>query len=82
MRGFELTEDKQRFLWEGLADRPWHARVVWGERDKAIGHDQLEAAVRALDTDDVTLLPAKHFLQEDQSPAIAGAVGDLAAPLG
>ncbi|MEO8091345.1 MAG: alpha/beta fold hydrolase [bacterium] len=82
MRGFELTEDKQRFLWEGLADRAWPARIVWGERDPALGLDRLEAVSRALDTDDVTLLPAKHFLQEDQSPAIAGAVGDLAAPLG
>ena len=82
MRGFELTEAKQRFLWEGLAERSWPARVLWGERDRAIGRDQLEAAAKALDTDDVTLLPAKHFLQEDQAPAIANAVGDLAAPLG
>jgi pimeloyl-ACP methyl ester carboxylesterase len=82
MRGFELTDDKQRFLWEGLADRPWPARVIWGEQDSALGLDQLEVAARVLDTDDVTLLPAKHFLQEDQSPAIANAVGDLAAPLG
>ncbi len=32
--------------------------------------------------DDTILLPAKHFLQEDQAPAIANAIGDLAAPLG
>ena len=35
-----------------------------------------------LDTNDTILLPAKHFLQEDQAPAIANAIGDLAAPLG
>ena len=37
MRGFELTEEKQRFLWDGLAERPYPARIVWGERDPALG---------------------------------------------
>jgi len=82
MRGFELTEDKQRFLWEGLGDRHWPARIVWGERDPALGLRHLEVVQEVLGTDDVIRLPAKHFLQEDQSPAIANAVGDLAAPLG
>jgi haloalkane dehalogenase len=81
MRGFELTEEKQRFLWEGLAKRTWHARIVWGERDPALG-GQLEIAQRVLQVDDPILLPAKHFLQEDQAPAIANAITDLAAPLG
>src|SRR5919201_1674689 len=36
VRGFELTEEKQRFLWEGLAERPYPARVVWGERDPVL----------------------------------------------
>jgi haloalkane dehalogenase len=82
MRGFELTEAKQRFLWEGLAEREWPARVVWGERDPALGLDRLAVVERVLGVDDTIRLPAKHFLQEDQAPAIANVVGDLAAPLG
>jgi haloalkane dehalogenase len=82
MRGFELTADKRRFLWSGLADRPYPARIVWGENDPALGRDQLEIAKRVLAVDDPTLLPAKHFLQEDQAPAIATVVADLVAPLG
>lgn len=81
-RGAEFTAEKQRYLWQGLADRPWPARIVWGERDPALGLDQLRAAERVLAVDDAILLPAKHFLQEDHAPAIANAVADLAAPLG
>src|SRR5215211_3846770 len=82
MRGFELTEEKQRFLWEGLAERPYPARIVWGEQDPALDLRLLEVAQQALGVDDPIRLPAKHFLQEDQAPAIANAIGDLAAPLG
>jgi pimeloyl-ACP methyl ester carboxylesterase len=82
MRGFELTAEKQRFLWEGLAERPYPARIVWGERDPALGLDQLRLVQEALEVSDPILLPAKHFLQEDQAIAVSGAVADLAAPLG
>ena len=82
MRGFELSEDKQRFLWEGLARHPYPVRIVWGERDPALGLDQMRIAQTALGVEDAILLPAKHFPQEDQAPAVAQAIADLAAPLG
>lgn len=82
MRGFELTEAKRELLWGGLGERRYPARIVWGERDTALGADQLAIAKRVLRVDDPILLPAKHFLQEDQAPAIANVIGDLASPLG
>jgi haloalkane dehalogenase len=82
MRGFELTADKRRLLWGGLAQRPYPARIVWGERDPALGLDQLEIARRVLGVEDPILLPAKHFLQEDHAEEVAEAIADLAAPLG
>jgi haloalkane dehalogenase len=82
MRSFELTEEKQRFLWEGMANRRYPARIVWGERDPALGLDQLQVVQRVLGIDDPILLPAKHFLQEDQATAVAHSIVDLAAPLG
>jgi haloalkane dehalogenase len=82
MRGFELTDEKQRFLHGGLAERDYPARIVWGERDPVLGTEQLRAAQRMLEVSDPVLLPAKHFPQEDQPAAVAGAVADLIAPLG
>lgn len=83
VRGFELTNAKSRLLAEGLGERRrYPARIVWGELDPALGLDQLEIAKRVLGVTEPVLLPAKHFLQEDQAPAIASAIGDLVAPLG
>jgi len=82
MRGFELTGEKSRFLAEGLAERPYPARVIWGEADPALDLEQLRIAQRVLGAEDAVLLPAKHFLQEDQAPALAYAIADHVAPLG
>ncbi len=78
MRGFELTAAKQRFFFEGLADRPYRAQVVWGEDDRMLGRERREAVMRALGVEQATRLPAKHFPQEDQPAAIAEAVASLA----
>jgi len=82
MRGFELTEEKQSFLWEGLAERPYPARVVWGERDPVLGLERMRTVQDVLRVDAPILLPAKHYLQEDQALAVGHAIADLAAPLG
>jgi haloalkane dehalogenase len=79
MRGFELTAEKERFFFDGLADRPYPAQVVWGEKDRMIKEPQRLAVQRALGVDEADLLPAKHFLQEDQAPAVAEAIASLAA---
>jgi haloalkane dehalogenase len=82
MRGFELTEQKSRLLSEGFADRSYPARVIWGEADPVLDLEQLRIAQRVLGAEDAVLLPAKHFLQEDQAPALAYAIADHVAPLG
>ena len=81
MRGLELTEEKSRLL-AGLADRPFPAKLIWGERDPVLDLAQLKIAQRVLNAEDAVLLPAKHFLQEDQAPALAFAIADQVAPLG
>jgi pimeloyl-ACP methyl ester carboxylesterase len=79
MRGFELNEDRERFLFDGLAGRAYPAQVLWGERDRMLGEHRRRAAQRALGVEHPTLLPAKHFVQEDQAAAVAAAVASLAA---
>jgi pimeloyl-ACP methyl ester carboxylesterase len=78
MRGFELTEEKERFYLEGLADRRFPAQVVWGREDKMLDERRRSAVMTALGVENATLLPAKHFLQEDQAPAVAEAIAGLA----
>lgn len=78
MRGFELTEEKERFYFDGLAKRDYPAQVVWGSDDRMLDERRRTEVMRALGVDDATLLPAKHFLQEDQPAAVAEAISSLA----
>lgn len=80
MRGFELTQEHQDLLWDGLAKREYPATAVWGENDPALGMEFCRIACDVLAIDQPKLVPAKHFLQEDQAPAIADSVAGLAAP--
>jgi haloalkane dehalogenase len=78
MRGFELTRAK-RDLYVGVLGRgPFPTQVIWGERDptlKVTRHG--EAIRRAAGVPDIIRLPGKHFLQEDQAPAIAEHIARL-----
>jgi len=77
VRGFELTAEKERFYVEGLREAGWPSTIVWGDRDPALGEDRRRVIEDALGVE-ATILPAKHFLQEDQAPAVAGAIADQA----
>ena len=83
MRGFELTEEKQRLL----CGRPRRAAVPGADhlgraRPGARPRPACAGVQRVLGVDDAVLLPAKHFLQEDQATAVAYAIADQVAPLG
>jgi pimeloyl-ACP methyl ester carboxylesterase len=79
MRGFERTAEKQR-LYEGvLRDGRYPVQIVWGANDPALKlavHG--EQARRAAGLEGIHTVPAKHFLQEDQAPAIAEHVARFA----
>jgi haloalkane dehalogenase len=78
VRGFELTEDKERFYMEGLREVDWPATILWGERDPALGEDPRRAFEDALGIE-AKVIPAKHFLQEDQAPAVADAIARVSS---
>ena len=80
MRGFERTREKRDLYRSVLRDVPYPVQVVWGAADPALKVDEHgEACGRAAGLEAVHRLPAKHFLQEDQAPAIAQRVAGLAA---
>jgi pimeloyl-ACP methyl ester carboxylesterase len=80
MRGFERTAQKQT-LYEGAVRRvPYPVQVVWGAEDPALKLSvQGEQARRIAEVETVQALPAKHFLQEDQAPAVAELIAGHAA---
>jgi haloalkane dehalogenase len=84
MRGFERTPAKQRLYVGAVRDVPYPVQVVWGAEDPALKLSVYgEQARRVTGTDAVHTLPAKHFLQEDQAPAIAERIAALAGqPVG
>src|SRR3989454_11887301 len=79
MRGFERTPRKRQ-LYEGtVRDVPYPVQVVWGSEDPALKltiHG--EQARRAAGLEEIHTVRAKHFLQEEQAPAIAARVANLA----
>jgi pimeloyl-ACP methyl ester carboxylesterase len=75
MRGFGLTRAKRDLYVGTLASGAFPVQVIWGDRDPALKvGTHGEAARRACGVDGIARLPGKHFLQEDQAPAVADAV--------
>jgi haloalkane dehalogenase len=78
MRGFERTAVKRDLYRSVLASDRYPVQVVWGTRDPALKVDiHGEAARRAAGVDTIHRVPGKHFLQEDQAPAIADLVAGI-----
>jgi haloalkane dehalogenase len=79
MRGFERTLEKQRLYESTVRDVPYPVQIVWGADDPALKLSvHGEQARRAAGLEEVHTLPAKHFLQEDQAPAVAERIASLA----
>lgn len=79
MRSFERTRAKRQLYAAALRDVPYPVQVVWGEKDPALLVDRHGEDVRRIaGLDEIHRLPAKHFLQEDQAPAVAERVAALA----
>jgi len=63
-----------------LRSAEYPVRIVWGAHDPALPLSvHGEAVRRAAGVDQVHTVPAKHFLQEDQAPAVARHIAELAA---
>jgi haloalkane dehalogenase len=79
MRGFERTPEKRRLYVGAVRHVPYPVQVVWGENDPALKLSvQAEQVRRAAGLERVHTVPGKHFLQEDQAPAVARHVADIA----
>jgi pimeloyl-ACP methyl ester carboxylesterase len=80
MRGFERTAEKQALYERVLSESRYPVQIVWGADDPALKlgvHG--EEARRAAGLEQIHTVPAKHFLQEDQAPAIAEQIAVFAS---
>jgi len=72
MRGFERTAEKQILYERAVHGVPYPVQIVWGADDPALKlSTQGEQARRIAGVETLHTVPAKHFLQEDQAPALA-----------
>jgi pimeloyl-ACP methyl ester carboxylesterase len=79
MRGFERTRAKRDLYVGAVRDVPYPVQVVWGADDPALTLAKRgEQARLAAGLEEIHTVPAKHFLQEDQAPAVAERVAALA----
>jgi pimeloyl-ACP methyl ester carboxylesterase len=79
MRGFELTRAKRHHYESAVRDVPYPVQVIWGANDPALKLSRQGAqAQRITGVAKPHLLPAKHFLQEDQAPALAQLIASQA----
>jgi len=80
MRGFERTRAKRDLYRRVLGDGRYPVQVVWGAHDPALKlATEGEAARRAAGAGTIHIVPARHFPQEDQAPAVAGHIARIAA---
>ena len=72
----------KRDLYVGLLrSRAFPVQIIWGEADPALKVTTFgEIARRAAGVEHIHRLPGKHFLQEDQSPALAELITAQARP--
>jgi haloalkane dehalogenase len=79
MRGFERTPAKRDLYVGAVRGVPYPVQVVWGADDPVLTLARHgEQARLAAGLDEIHTVPAKHFLQEDQAPAVAERVAALA----
>lgn len=75
MRGFELNAESQGRYLAALRNAPYPIQIVWGMEDRMLSWRRHGVQAQlATGATQVTLLPAKHFLQEDCPEEIAAAV--------
>jgi len=78
MRSFETTADKAA-LYRGVAgsDR-YPTQIVWSEHDPALKYRHYGRLAEEICGAEATLVPGRHFFQEEQPDAIADAIAALA----
>lgn len=80
MRGFERTREKRLRYVAAVTDGRYPVHALWGADDPALPIEPYGEIARDLTgAERLDTVPAKHFLQEDQAPAVADRIARLVA---
>lgn len=79
MKGFEHTKEKTALIAKAIQDVSYPIQIIWGKDDPAIPVKKQGEYIRKLaGLEEIKLVDAKHFLQEDQAEAIVAEIVGLA----
>jgi pimeloyl-ACP methyl ester carboxylesterase len=80
MRSFEPTAAKQELYLAAIAALEGPKQLIWGEHDTALTIEKFgQPIAEATGIEMFHRLPGKHFLQEDNAPAIADLIANMVA---
>ena len=79
MRSFETTAEKEARYISTVRNVPYPVQLLWGAQDPALRLDVYGRIAADITGAPLHTVPGKHFLQEDQAPAIADAVARIAS---
>ena len=79
MRNFTQTEAFRDRCYRAVQNVPYPVQAIWGNQDPGLTYERYGEEIRHVaDLTEVHKLPAKHFLQEEQAPAIARRIATIA----
>jgi len=78
MRGFERTAEKDALYRSVVGDTSRPRQVLWGANDPTLRLRRMGKLAAEIAGVPAQTVPGRHFLQEDNAPAIADAVAALA----
>ncbi|MFK7923749.1 MAG: alpha/beta fold hydrolase [Bacteroidia bacterium] len=80
MRSFEATQAKEDLYLQAIKKLNVPTQIIWGDKDPALTVKAYGLpTLKATGIERFYKLPGKHFLQEDQAPAIADLIAEMNA---
>lgn len=81
MRSFDGSEAFRDRCYRAVHGAPYPIQAIWGSEDPALTFDRYGQEIkRVAGLSTIHQVPGKHFLQEDQAPAIAARIANFIHP--
>ena len=79
MRSFADSEEYRKICYKAVQNVPYPVQAIWGKDDPALTYDRYGEEIKeAANLKQISLLPSRHFLQEEVWQEIADKIADQA----